>query len=420
MTRGSFNGRPLIWLIFAVMIAVPSVQLARLLRVRSAARVEPAGPIVAPAGTPAAKAPDSSNAVARDSVDDPSDRFRYDGIGPTRAPINGAAISSSGHLIALVDDSGEVSVWDARARKRLSRFASEQRRPIWRYAPYGTPIAVDEIMGIGLQSAMVAVGGNDGKVRVWNVLTGKRWLTAPHSVRDASIAEQRRAPVVDVEAPSAGGIFSVSSNGSLALWNGRSDTSVNWITRSPGGNIRDVDLSSEAGAVAIAAEDGLYLLKVRPHGRTWTVIDSSYSETHQEFSDRMRANPAAGYGPRSGGSPQQVRFGPGGGVIASIWSTGDVRLYSVATLDRMKAIKFGRDHGSARLLAFSPDGKMLAASDGDRVIQVWSVGPITRAVALTAPRGPVRSMWFASDGQSIVVAAAGDRYLRILPVPEIR
>jgi WD40 repeat protein len=393
MTRRRVYSRPVLWLIFAAMVAVPSAQLARLLRSQWAPRVEPTPPSVAPTGATRPTPTDSVPAAPLDSSDDVPGPFRYEPVGRARAPIVSAAVSPTGRLVAVLDDSGEVTVWDVRARTRISRIASKQRLPKHRI-PYRPPIAIEEPLGYGPQAAMVAVGGNDGLFRVWHALTGQRLLAARHSVNDASSAEMRRAPLVDAEISSEGGLVSVSSNGSLAFWRGRepADSALIWMTRSPHGRVRDVDISPDNRAMAVASDEALYLLNPRPDLRTWTVIDTSR------------------------GSPEQVRFSPGGGVLAAAWSDGEIRVYSVVTRDRLKTMRIGRVGGEHTLLAFSPDGELLAATDGNRVIQIWPMGYGAPA-ALTAPRGAVRSMWFTSDGRSIVVSARGDRYLRRLPLP---
>jgi WD40 repeat protein len=405
------------WLLFAVMIAIPSAQLARLLRVRRAPQPQSAPPTVVPAEKPIPGADSTRGALADSSSDDPG--FRYEPIGPSRAPIAAAAISSTGRLVAVLDDSGEVTVWDAHERKRLSRFPSEQRRPRWRYHYAGTPIAVEEILGMGLHSATVVIGGNDGRFRAWSAARGSKFVTAPHSAMDAGRPEARRAPLVDVETPPLGGLFSVSSNGSLALWSGQSDTSFRLMTRSPGGNVHDIDIGSDGHTIAVASAEAVYLLAIRPAGQTWTPIDSAVLESDQEFDTRLRSNPGLPLSRRRGGTPQYVKFSPGGGLLASSWSNGEIRVYSVASHDQIHTIRFGNEGRPARFLSFSPDGRLLAATDGNRIIQLWSMNVLRTVapVAITAPYGPVRSMWFTPDGKRLVVSGYKDRYLRALPIP---
>jgi WD40 repeat protein len=151
----------------------------------------------------------------------------------------------------------------------------------------------------------------------------------------------------------------------------------------------------------VAADEAVYLLA--PRTRSWTPIDADRGDVG---------------GSRA--SPREVRFSPGGGTLAAAWSDAEIRVYSLTTRERVKTMRFGREGLGPRLLAFSPGGLMLAATDGQRVIQVWPMSEFGAPVALTAPRGPVQSMWFAPDGRSLVISAYGDRYLRTLPLPATR
>ena len=395
MTWRRTLARPLVWVLFAVLVGVPSLQLTRLLRAkrvapRTVVELPPAPPAVEP--TPAEPPPPSD-----------LEPFRYEPIGPSKAPIAAAAISMSGHLVAVLDDSGEVNVWDIREGKRVSTIDSKQRLPMQRFLN-GVPMSIEEPLGLGKDAAALAIGGNDGQFRVWHVQTGGRLLTGLHSAKDATTANLKDAPLVDADISAEGALLSVSSNGSLALWTGRhsgGDSALVWMTRSPGGRVRDVDISRDARAVAVASDDAIYLLNPRPGQQQWTAIDVPTDE------------PAR----RGRTSPQQVRFSPGGGILASVWSDGEIRIYSMVTREWVRSMPFGREGPWRRLLAFSPDGQLLAATDGGRVIQVWAMRSGSSPVALTAPRGAVRAMWFAADGESVVIASWGDRYLRALPLP---
>ncbi len=395
MTRRLTVARPLVWLVFAVLVGVPSLQLTRLLRAK---RVAPRAVVeIAPA--PLAVEPPP----APPSPSGDREPFRYEPIGPAKAPIAAAVISTTGRLVAVLDDSGEATIWDVREGKRVGTIDSKQRLPMQRYLN-GVPMSIEEPLGLGKDAAALAIGGNDGQFRVWHAQTGARLVTGLHSAKDATKPSLKDAPLVDADISTEGALLSVSSNGSLALWTGRhssGDSALVWMTRSPGGRVRDVDISADARAVAVASDDALYLLNPRPGQQQWTAIDVPTDE------------PAR----RGRTSPQQVRFSPGGGILASVWSDGEIRIYSMVTREWVRSMPFGREGPWRRLVAFSPDGQLLAVTDGGRVIQIWAMRSGSSPVALTAPRGAVRSLWFTADGESVVIASWGDRYLRALPLP---
>jgi hypothetical protein len=145
MTRQRFGPRLPVWIVFAVLVGVPSAQLTRLLR-EERASVQPAGEprsatvaVLAPALPPTA--------------DDPrDDAFRYDLVGPSTAPIAAAAISPSGRLVAVLDDSGEVTIWDVKDRRRVNRFDTGHRMPMRRLYPSAAPMALKSPRGRALRA----------------------------------------------------------------------------------------------------------------------------------------------------------------------------------------------------------------------------------------------------------------------------
>jgi WD40 repeat protein len=288
-------------------------------------------------------------------------------------------------------------------------------------------MALVQPLNLGRRSTMLAMGGNDGYLRVRSAIDGLELLAGTHRAKHPGqqrAVETHQGPeysrsgnvaVVDVGFSSEGAVVSVSADGSLAVWipNGK-DSQLLWTARAPRGGVNDVDVSPDNQVLAVGASGGVYLLT--PHTRVWALVDSIDGESDEGFLERLRVNPGIGLGRRSNPSPKQVLFSPGGGLLAAFWSDGEIRVYSVATRERVRAMRMGGETHLAQL-AFSSDGKLLAASDGNRIIYVWAMRAGAAPIALTAPRGRVQAMWFTQDGRSLVVAGYRDRYLQKLPLP---
>src|SRR5262249_12144768 len=59
-------------------------------------------------------------------------------------------------------------------------------------------------------------------------------------------------------------------------------------------------------------------------------------------------------------------------------------------------------------VAFSPDGKALASSAGDRTIRLWDVNGRSERSVLRGPVVPVTALAFAPDGQTLASVSDGD------------
>jgi WD40 repeat protein len=68
-----------------------------------------------------------------------------------------------------------------------------------------------------------------------------------------------------------------------------------------------------------------------------------------------------------------VVFSPDGKTLANSCAFGPIKLWDVATLKELAAVRHGRWAWS---IAFSPDGKMLASASEDKTLKIWDVSGI--------------------------------------------
>ncbi len=104
----------------------------------------------------------------------------------------------------------------------------------------------------------------------------------------------------------------------------------------------------------------------------------------------------------SGGGPTKMTFFPGGKILAA--STGRrLRLWDVAT-GREEEDRTG-DFGAFPVLAISPNGRLLAASEaGDPAVSLWdtATGRLLRALSLKRENRDLQSLAFSADGGTLL------------------
>ena len=110
-----------------------------------------------------------------------------------------------------------------------------------------------------------------------------------------------------------------------------------------------------------------------------------------------------------------VAFSPDGRYLAAgtgIWNKLDMpsenRLFDVATGQELA--KFQVPSGMTYRVSFSPDGKILAALSHDKKIRLWEVPSGKLVGTLTGHERPARGMVFLPDGT--FVTAGLDRTIR--------
>jgi WD40 repeat protein len=118
-----------------------------------------------------------------------------------------------------------------------------------------------------------------------------------------------------------------------------------------------------------------------------------------------KEGPDAVQGPTD--DPSCVGIAPDGRTLA--WARRDEVTLGAGSTGKDPAVLTGHD-GLITALAFSPDGRYLAAGTEGARVRVWPLlsGPSrTVLVRLRGPGRPVRALAFTGDGKTLAVAAGG-------------
>jgi WD40 repeat protein len=248
--------------------------------------------------------------------------------------------------------------------------------------PVGAPLhasAQANAYGVAFSPSgtLLATGGGDGTVRLWNPATGRPVGAPLHASAQAGVIGVAFSPDGTLLA-SAGG------DGTVRLWNP--------ATGQPAG--APLHASAQNGVSAVAfSPDGKLLASGDGDGtvRLW--------------------NPATGRPVRA---PLQTGTGPNGGVFAVAFSRdgkllaagcsdGTVRLWNPATgrpvhapIHATSSARYG-----VNAVAFSPGGKLLASADTDGTVRAWNpaTGQPVGAPLQTGIQDPVFVVVFSPGGK---------------------
>jgi WD40 repeat protein len=248
------------------------------------------------------------------------------------------------------------------------------------------------------------------------------WDTASHRMR-ASLDSGRISGAVAFT-PDGLDLITSDSDGALRLLDVASRTIAS-VPFSYEGNVLSLAAGGDGHMFVVAGTAGAYVLTLRdyslPSPRALTgvafspgggMIATSGTDGEVRLWDsgtRWQARALAAHR----GSALSVAFGPGGRVLASAGTDGYLRLWNPATGDLLAALRLP-SHGDQQV-AFSPDGSMLAAASlaavaGDpSSVRVWDARS-RRLLAATRSGDLLTTPAFSPDGTLLAygVTAAGN------------
>jgi WD40 repeat protein len=158
-----------------------------------------------------------------------------------------------------------------------------------------------------------------------------------------------------------------------------------------------------------APKSGAGYLAYAPDGKTLAVVPNRGPAVELRDADTGKARRTL-KGP-DGADVEGVAFSPDGKLLAAALDDETAVLWDASTGER-KAVLKGHD-GRVRHVAFAPDGKTLAtAGSRDRVVALWDVATGKRVATGEGHTADVVAVLFTPDGKSLV-SVGGDGTVRV-------
>ena len=322
----------------------------------------------------------------------------------------------TGWTLASAGFDGTIRVWDAASGKLVRQFASAQN------------VIPQTLMYMPDGKNLIAISGI-GMIRVWDVATGRevRTLARPQQQQQ----QQQTAALALGTAEDS--LIELSTDNTLHFWDlatGRQNSRLELSRGKPqtrvvlsGDGRRVAGWSAPDNLTTWDASTGKELFKaaiklpnvlslvISPDGKS---VAASSSQGGQvviwDVDGGKELHRFEGAGPLQG-----LAFSPNGKIIGGFGVDRAPHLWNLETGKELPPFEAPPSSGlvffGGRILAFSPDGKMLAASQGT-AIRLWSVETgklLQRFIGHTAAVDDVR---LSADGQRLV-SCGGDGVARL-------
>ena len=339
-------------------------------------------------------------------------------FGDAARPVRALAFNPTATLLAAAEAGGSVGMWDLASQTRQTSLS-------------GLQFDADDVV-FGPDGTWVAAADGTERTLVWDVVTA----SVMHDLQDRSGAVSRGSLAVT---PDGGSLACAVRHLAVALWSLpdgglrhrlgaygdaarvalRRDASLVAVAH-PAGTIELVRLPDAAPAGTLAYHTGLtHALAFSPDGSR-LVSGGTADGPPLRLWDASGAAPMADFAPEA--LPQATigaaAFSLDGGLLATGWSDGVVRIWHTATWSLMTSLSAHTTLVDD--LQFGPEGDRLISSDIDGVVYRWDIPSLTpvrlpsngvpvRAVAIHANGGPIAGalddgaviLWDGIDGASI-------------------
>jgi WD40 repeat protein len=322
----------------------------------------------------------------------------------------GVSFSPDGKLLAAGGWGGVLSVWEVKTKKVV--FSHKDAHSVWTNAVAFCPIPTGQLL--------LASAGRDRTVKLWNGKTGTLLRTLSHARAPTALAFHPTNPyLVTAGEDCAIHVWNLPETQEVATLRGHLTTVSNLAFTREGNHLWACD-SSDGVRLWKWSELNQEAVIWRPHRSQCNAIAfSPDSRRLASVSTDFRTPEVRVWNPRRGekllvckeirGMPDSLAFSPDGKLLAAgslsqpddPENKGEIKIWDATTAAVVRTLP--NDTGMSPHLAFSPDGLFLTWTNGAGHVHFWNLKDNREEAPLEAKGGTVSHPGFSRDGKYLAV-----------------
>lgn len=340
-----------------------------------------------------------------------------------QSKVLAVAVRGDGKQVASGSDDGGIRVWDLSATDEHTAL-TDSKESLWAVA-------------VSPDGKLVASAGADKQIRVYDFATGKLGATLdagaamtalaflPDSNRLVAGGGDKAVKVWDIAAKKV--LKELPGHALAALALAASDDGKLVVSGSADATVRGFDPDSGKELWKWSSRKAACALSIRAGGKQLAVGTADGGLAVVDISGSAPKELSA-QGAHTAGTTC-VAFSPDGTRLASVGGDGALRVWSADAAGALaQLVRFegqtvpGSTTGFSPLstVAFSPDGRFVAAAGADAVVRVWDVQTKSEVRGLRGHTDWVTSVAFGPGGRFLAsVASEKDNTLRIFDLPPL-